>query len=76
MNNGDRIIRYVERMFQRSGCTEFPTVRQIARALRLRQSEVWEWADGSYGNDNQHLMVSYYNVEWEAPIGDWFVETL
>lgn len=36
----DRIVACAERHFQRSGCTEFPKVRQVARRCRCRQSEV------------------------------------
>lgn len=35
MSDGyDRIIDYAESYFQRSGRTEFPTVRKVARACR------------------------------------------
>ena len=33
-------MAYAERSFQRSGRTQFPTVRQVARACRMRQREV------------------------------------
>ena len=34
-----------ERYFQRSGCTQFPTVRQIARRLRCRQQIIKDAED-------------------------------
>lgn len=69
----ERIERYVERRFQKSGRTEFPTVRQVARALNLRVSEISEIADAG---DN--LMLTYYNIKgWSSvPKGDWFIETI
>ena len=68
-----RIKRYVERKFQWSGCTEFPTVRQVARALRIKISEVTEIAET--GNN---LQLTYYNVEGlhQVTQGDWYIETL
>lgn len=72
MTLADRVYRYGERRFQSSGCTEWPTVREVARALRVRQQQVWDEVDG----DDPRLMGSYYLVEWDPPIGDWFVETV
>ena len=33
-------MKYAERSFLRSGRTQFPTVRQVARACRMRQRDV------------------------------------
>lgn len=38
----EKIIACAERHFQRSGRTEFPTVRQVARRCRCRQRDVEE----------------------------------
>lgn len=68
-----RIWVYAEGYFQRSGKTEFPTVRMVAKSLRIRQVEVEEAInDDPYGV----LMLTHYNTEVPAPIGDWYVETL
>ena len=67
-----RVERYAERYFQRSGRTEFPTVRQVARALRLRQREV-EMAVEDHPTSN--LFLTMYNVEGGTPLGEQFVET-
>lgn len=67
--NISRVVCYAERFFQRSGKTEFPTVRQVARALRLQQSEVEQIAQ-----DCDARGLSFDNVEWKEPVGGWFVE--
>lgn len=45
----ERVRRYAERYFQRSGQTEFPTVRQEAHALKMRVGEVEQAVDDSDG---------------------------
>ena len=67
----DRAYRYAERYFQRSGCTEYPTVRQCGRALKMRQSDLLEAIEG-----HELMFTSYYHTEVEPPTGDRFVETL
>lgn len=47
MNAYDRIFDYAERSFQRSGQTQFPTVRQVARACRCTQSTVQDAVDST-----------------------------
>jgi hypothetical protein len=42
MDAYDRIFAYAERSFQRSGQTQFPTVRQVARACNCPQSLIEE----------------------------------
>ncbi len=64
MNKAQRIIDCAERMFQRSGQTEFPSVRRVARACRIRQSEVETACD-----DTGFACLQGYNVEdWK--LGD------
>lgn len=67
-----RVERYVEGYFQRSGRTDWPTVRQVARAVKLRQREV-EMAVEDHPAGN--LMLTMYNVEGGTPLGEQFVET-
>jgi hypothetical protein len=64
------VRRYAERYFQRSGRTEFPTVRQVAHALRLRVGEVEQAVDDSDGT----MALAYWHVEWTEPLGGHFVE--
>lgn len=71
MTIAERIERYAERYFQQHGRTEFPTVRRVARALRIRQDEVEQEADG-----NENLMLTRYNVRPTPPVAEWFVEVL
>jgi hypothetical protein len=42
MNLGMRIANYAYRHWIAAGMTEWPNVRQTARALRIRQSEIDE----------------------------------
>lgn len=68
-----RVERYAERYFQRSGQHDWPTVRQAARSLKLRQSEIEQAVD-----DNENLDLTYWYVQGidRVPIGDWFVEAI
>jgi hypothetical protein len=65
------LARYAERYFHRSGHTEFPTVRQCARALRMRQAEIEELANG----DDRLMLTGYLSLPLD-PLGDLFVEVL
>lgn len=69
---GDRVERYVERWFQRSGKTEFPTARQVAKAMRCRIADILELADG----DHENLQRTHFSVNYRVPPGDWFIETV
>lgn len=69
MTNRDRIIDYVERRFQESGKAEWPTVREVSKALKIRQSVVEEEA-------NDGICISYYLVSFKVPLGDHFVELI
>ena len=68
-----RVERYVERFFQRHECTQFPTCRQVAKALRMRNADVMQEVE-----DNDNLQTTYWNVGWyeRVPDGDRFIETL
>lgn len=68
----ERVERYVERWFQRSGQTDWPTVRRVARALRVRQVEVEEAVDGHPAGN---LMLTGYNIE-DIGLADLFVENI
>ena len=68
----ERIARYVERSFQKSGMTEFPTVRQVARALGLRQGLVEAAIDD---DPTGRLMLTFWYAE-DQRLGDHFMETL
>lgn len=64
-----RIAEYAYRHWQRAGMTEWPTVRQVARAMKVPQSVVEE----SDGYD--HYMLTGYNYQDEDErIGDLYVE--
>jgi hypothetical protein len=72
MHTHERIYKYVERKFQASGCTKFPTVRQVSRALGLKQSVVVEELEG---DPEGRMFTTEWNVSPPDPIGDHFVET-
>ncbi len=67
----DEVEHYVERKFQTSGRTTFPTVRQVAHALGTCNAAVMEVVDG---HDN--LMLTYWNVDYRVYDGWRFVETV
>lgn len=69
----EKLHAYVERVFKRSGNTGWPTVRECARALRLRQVEIEELVEGQ---PDTILMLSSYLMEPPPPLGDYFVESL
>ena len=57
-------MRYAERHFLRSGRSKFPTVRQVARACRLRQHEIEQICE-----ETGAACLQGYNIEgWK--LGD------
>lgn len=62
------IERSAERHFQRSGRTEFPTVRQVAKRLHAKIVDVYSEVDQS-----DRMCLEYWNVAWEVPRGDWHI---
>lgn len=67
----ERVAASAERFFQRSGRTQWATVRQIARSLRLRIGDVYQAAE-----DHENLDLAYYLVEWVPAKGDYYVEVI
>ena len=67
----ERLHKYVERRFQESGRTEWPTVRECARSLKVKQANV-----GNIAEEHEAFCLSCYQVDFRVPCGDWFVETL
>ncbi len=72
LNDHDRLFGYVERFFARTKHTEWPTVRQVARALGWRQRRVEEACDG---DPDGRLFTSSYFAWSEPPLGEHFVES-
>lgn len=63
----ERVAAYAYRHWIEAGMTEWPTVRQTARALRIRQCDIDECSgDGHYD-------LTGYNCE-DFERGDYFVE--
>lgn len=69
----ERVHRFVEGTFQRSGETRFPTVREVSKALRISQRDVRQHVE-----DDDEMMLTYYHMErrCEPHPGEYFVETL
>lgn len=65
-----RIYNYAERFFQASGGERFPTVRQVARAMKVRQATVYDAVEG--WGERGLMLTSEWN---ESAIGDHYVET-
>ncbi len=55
-------MAYAERSFLRSGRTQFPTVRQVARACRIRQCEVEQICEDTGEACLQGLNVENWNL--------------
>lgn len=70
--NMAKLYKYVEDFFARTGNTEWPTIRQTARSLKISQKEVAQLVE-----DHDDLFTSYYNVEGrhKLPLGDFFIES-
>lgn len=66
MSDRDRIERYVRAHFAKR--TEFPTVRRVARSLRMRTEVVTDEAS------SLPLMLTGYGFEGRQVDGDLFVE--
>jgi hypothetical protein len=66
----ERVRSYAERYFKRSGQTRFPTVRQVAHALGMRQVDVEQAVEDS----DATMGLTYWLVEWKEPLGGHFVE--
>ena len=73
MDTHRRVERYAERFFQQTDCTEFPTVRAVARALRIKQSEVEAAVEG---DPNSNLMLTSYFTFPKTPLGGHYVEVI
>jgi hypothetical protein len=69
-DNHGRLLRYVRRYFVKHRSERFPTVREVARALRLPQVAIEELAG------EEPLMLTLYNTDPEPSLGDHFVEIL
>ena len=72
MNDHERLFAYAEGFFARAQKTEWPTVRQAARALGWTHQRVEEAAEG---DPEARLFLSRHNVDPEPPLGDHFVES-
>lgn len=68
-----RIARYIEGYFYRSGRTEFPTIRRIAKSLRMRQVNVLDIVDGTDGF-MVNVAIGAGGGYASLPTADWTVE--
>jgi hypothetical protein len=67
-----RVYDYAEKVFQDSGKTKFPTVREVASALNKPQIAIKAAIEeDQYGN----LMLTSLFCSPPDPLGDHFVET-
>ena len=72
-NPSERIARYAYRFWKRAGMTEWPTVRQVARSLGVRQRTI-----SDYGGVDYEVTSYEYADDDDGgyAIGDQFVESL
>lgn len=69
----DRLFAYAEAFFQRSGRTEWTTIRQAARSLGWHQERVY---DAIEGDPHDRMFVSSFFATPEPSLGDYFIETI
>lgn len=69
----ERIYNYVEKVFQDSGRTVFPTVKQVSIVLEV---SVFKVRDEVNGCPKQNMFLAYYNAEKTPAIRDHYVETI
>lgn len=70
MDLSKRIADYAYRHWMRAGMTKWPTVRQTAQALRIRQSQI---ADEENCGD---FCTAQYNCDPPQPFGDHDVQAM
>lgn len=68
----DRVFVYVENFFARHKGEEWPTVRQVARALRWKQQRVLDAVDG---DPDGRLYTTYWYVDFKVRDGNRFIES-
>lgn len=68
MSDRERLIRYVRRYFERHNHEKFPTVREAAKALRMKHSDIEMEAE------TLPLMLTSWNTTIPEPLSNWFVE--
>ena len=68
MSDADRLERYLRRKYP-NDIPGRPTVRMVARALRLRQGDIEELVDG----DGRFSLTSYLTCP-PTPLGEHYVE--
>lgn len=62
----NQIKKFAESYFQESGQTEFPTIRETARRLRMKQSDVLDFVDS-----DDDMCSEFYNTKHK--IGERFI---
>jgi hypothetical protein len=72
-NEHDRLHGYAERYFQRSGRTEWPTVRMASKALRMTCDDI---ENAVSGDPDDRMQLTAYQVEFDFPLGEHFVEVV
>lgn len=66
-----RLHAYVERFFARSGNTTFPTVKQAAKAMGLKQAEVFEVVEEHSGV----MFLTSYFTDPPQRIGEYYINS-
>lgn len=70
-NLSEKLWNYAEKKFQESGKTQFPTVRECAKAMNCRQSDIVRAIE-----DSELLMQTQWNIpHFDDKLGDHLVET-
>jgi len=70
MNNLPKLVyNYTEKFFQKKDKTEFPTVRRVSRALKVKIPDILQAIE-----DHEHMFTSGHNIE-NITDGSLYVET-
>jgi len=60
----------VQRYFERSGRTNFPTVRRVSRTLRWNYERILQ----AVTDDPDRMFTTRHNTSPEPPLGDHYIE--
>ncbi len=67
--NMERLVQYAERRFAKGH--DWPTVREAARALKMKQADIIQLAE-----DSSELCLDSYNVYPPQPMAEHFVYSM
>jgi hypothetical protein len=70
LRDSDHLYAIVQRYFERSGRTEFPTVQRIQRTLRWSYERIFQ----AVADDQARLFTTSHKTSPAPPLGKHYVE--